>query len=186
MDNFWAAFGGGAAGSVFTLLGVLLVDALQRWRLRPQLRIMLEFGYLVPGVNRIGYRIWNRDPSRPPPDGNAIISFHALNPSPFPLEITSYGLATKRRKDGRLFVNPDFYGDQPPKLLKQGESFTQTAPVTQLGLIEGKGWLQIEYVWFSTRSGHKFQSRISRQEKDRVIKFLEMQRLKAGQDSKSN
>lgn len=49
MDVFWAAFGGGAAAGVFTLLAVLLGEYI-RWQLaQPKLEVSVSLGFFVHG-----------------------------------------------------------------------------------------------------------------------------------------
>jgi hypothetical protein len=174
MEVFWAAFGGGAAGGMFSLLGVLLLDSFRQWRLRPMLRLRLEFGYLIPGLPGGGPRILTAPPSHAPSNGQAILIYCAYNPNPLPLEVTSYGLGSGKHGASLLVQNPDLFGDQPPKMLKQGESFTQTGLVGELAKV-GLGWQKMNYVWFRTRSGHSFQARIPKREKERITEFLSSQ-----------
>jgi hypothetical protein len=178
MDTFWAAFGGGAAGSVFTLLGVLLLDYLGRRRNRPLLQVELEFGYLIPGVQGLPNeypRILTVDPSNAPTAGVAVIVFKAFNPNHFPQEVTSYGLYVKTSGHPILHFNPDKWGDQPPKMLAQGDGFTQTAPIKSRYLEPGITWDDVTYLWFKTRSGHEFRAKIAKRERTRIAQFLEGQ-----------
>ena len=51
---FWAAFGGGAAAGIFTLLAVVLTQWI-RWYLdRPLIKVNVSFARLInmPGVNK--------------------------------------------------------------------------------------------------------------------------------------
>lgn len=105
MDVFWAAFGGGAAAGIVTLLSVLLIE-FTRWRLsQPKLRVSFTLGaVLEPGGS----------PKR-------AMFFSAYNGRSTPVTITSIGLSASPKSKGHQIVGIRRDMELPKELTAGGQ-----------------------------------------------------------------
>lgn len=94
MDIFWAAFGGGLAGSIGTLVGVLAVEFI-RWQLsQPKLKLEVYLGVIEGGYVR---RLQSEEPKH--------IIFTISNTRDRPMTVNQIGFVLKENA-GRDVITP--------------------------------------------------------------------------------
>ncbi len=94
MDVFWAAFGGGLAGSIAALVGVL-VSELVRWKLsQPKLVLEVFLGVIEARLVR---RLLHEEPKQ--------LIFTISNTRDRPLTLNQIGFVLKG-KDGKTIISP--------------------------------------------------------------------------------
>lgn len=148
MDVFWAAFGGGAAAGVVTLLSVLLIEVL-RWRLSaPKLRVWASFTFRVDPTDE-----WTQP-----------LAIQMSNVRSRPVTISGYGIHYKSSllsSRSVHLIDTDF----PMKLL-EGESHTiyvdpsrlRHAPAPHTS--SSSGSMRIRSVFVFTSDGREFRSKL--------------------------
>ncbi|MGA9099734.1 MAG: hypothetical protein WB392_12480 [Methanotrichaceae archaeon] len=147
---FWAAFGGGAAAGIFTLLAVVLTQWI-RWYLdRPLIKVGVSFARLinVPGVNQKDLNI----------------SLEAKNPHNRTATLSTFGFYFKSRADGKLQIMPDGTYSFPYEL-QAGKSIAQFSNENNLyGALHnaGKKPSDLKCGYFTISSGQVFRGNIPR------------------------
>ncbi len=148
-DTFWAAFGGGAAAGIFTLIALLFVEWL-RWFLdRPLLKVGMTFAF-----------VYNHPMFQ---QGIRYVCLEAKNPHSKPVTVSRFGLAFKSEAEQRLQMFPDGTC-QFPYEVKGGQAVSQRTTEQQVfaALRElGRKPSDLEGVWFESESGKVFRGKIS-------------------------
>ena len=145
MSNvFWAAFGGGAAAGVFTLLAILGAEWF-RWYLdRPLLKVRVSLGFRLDSIH---------------PDSTPLIFLEAVNPHSKPVVISTFGLSYRSEEWGTIQVNPS-PGFTFPYVLDGGHSITQyTTRVDLPDLLRKAGRVpsDLKGAWFKSQTGKVFE-----------------------------
>lgn len=145
MNEFWAAFGGGAAAGILSITAVGVAEWL-RWYLdRPTLRMDLRVGT----ITRV--------------EGPQLIQ-EGANPHSRPITLTGFGLSYKNKDWGSLFSVPRFdLGYRVPHKLECGEKYTHYSPArnTIEALFESKRVPEdLKWVFSQSAAGQTFRARI--------------------------
>ena len=150
MDIFWAAFGGGLAGSVGALVGVF-VSELVRWKLsQPKLVLEVSLGVIEAGLIR---HLLGEEPRQ--------LIFSISNTRDRPLTLNQIGFVLKKN-EGRTIIFPD-----PPIVLPYeitaGKSFTAWIELTSYMHNENGGPpspKNIKFAYARTSDGREFRFRL--------------------------
>jgi hypothetical protein len=142
-DVFWAAFGGGAAAGIVTLIAVLFAEW-YRWFLdRPLVKVSLSTGFFV-GQKDIK------------------LFLEASNPHTKSVTLSSFGFMFRNKKWGTIVVNPQF-GYIFPYELSSGKSLQQWSDIP--GLLntlknDGKTPKDLKWVYFRSSAGKTYRGKI--------------------------
>jgi len=153
MNNvFWAAFGGGAAAGIFTLLALLMTEWLRWYIDRPLVRPEMSLGFrVVEGLK---------------PDDTFYAFLEASNPHTKAVTLNKFGFRYKGKEfKNSLIVTPQV-GYQFPYTLAGGKSFSQWTPVKNLLHVlreDGHSPSDLGYVFFGSATGKIFLGKIERQ-----------------------
>ena len=154
MDVFWAAFGGGAAAGIFSVIAVVLGEYL-RWRsVQPKLVVSVTLGRLA-GARDIDGQLYPVQVD----DSCETTLFGAQNPRLSSATVMSFGLRARHGEKPVIQVTPQF---KFPYEIEGGKSLTQwfDTKVLLKSLAEtGNKPSDIKYAWFS----YSRRKRISRE-----------------------
>ena len=159
-DVFWAAFGGGAAAGIVTLLVVVTAEWLRWYVDRPLLRVSARLGQIATPGMAGGVEMSGK-----------LLFLEATNPHTRQVTVSSFGLSFKRKDLGLLWISPQHQYPLPYQI-DGGKSLSQWTPVS--GLLKGrreKGQRpdDLRWVWFRTQTGKEYRERIDPQ----VIRVLQ-------------
>ena len=151
MDNgisiFWAAFGGGAAAGIFTLIAVVVAGWF-RWFLdRPLLKVSMSFGYYVY-ADRV--------------DETQHIVLEGKNPHTKSVTVETLGFYYKSKELGKAQL---IHGaGELPYEVQGGKSFSYNAPIQ--GLLDnlrehGQKPSDLKWVYMASSSGKVFRGKIT-------------------------
>ena len=150
---FWGAFGGGAAGSIFTLMGIFLSEWL-RWRKgRPSLKVSAHMGLVPTGSGQ---------------DYKKMLLLEAKNYHPGMVKVTSHGCQWK--KWGQVYLKPQS-GHQFPCEIGSGDNLLEWVDLPEFFEFLKKNGAtprDLSAVWFRSAAGDIFSKRIHKN----VIKNL--------------
>jgi len=152
---FWAAFGGGAAAGLFTLVAILLSDYLQRRRERPLLKVKLSAGWFVGPGKYLTTVVKNDHP---------YLFFEAHNVYRAPVTVDSFGLLYRDKHSGKLQVKPRL-GYAFPYRIEGGQSliqWTERAELFRTLKRDGCSPSDLKWVWFKASTGQVYKDRISK------------------------
>jgi hypothetical protein len=150
-DVFWAAFGGGAAAGIFTLLAVLSTEWFRDFLNRPRIGTKLMFAQIISHAHA------NRDSTQ-------YLSFEAANAKDKPVTLSSYGLMFKRRKSDLLHVIPSPVTTFPIRL-ESRDSISDHIPQENLfkTLREmHKRPKELKWVYFKDATGYYYRNKIAK------------------------
>jgi hypothetical protein len=155
MDNetsiFWAAFGGGAAAGIFTLLAVLLTEWIRWFIDRPLVRVNVSFVR------------FNMDDSLFSKD-KLYIGLEAKNPHTKTIILSTFGFFYKSKADGKLQTMPDGL-HQFPYVLEAGKAISQFSDEENLFKVlkeTDKKPTDLKYAYFTSSAGKTFCGKIPR------------------------
>ena len=145
MDVFWAAFGGGAAAGVVTLVSVTAIELI-RWRLvEPKLRVRANWTFRLSASSEVTQ--W--------------LAIQVSNIRSRPLTVSGYGF---NYKNGFLSTNSVHFLDSDlPVHLLAGESHTLYIRPSRLKdgpLTDSSGSSLIRTAFVSTSDGREFRSKL--------------------------
>ncbi len=159
-DVFWAAFGGGAAAGVFSLLAVVLGELFRLKSGRPKLEVSARLG---------GVKWDSQGRMVASPRGEKMVYFEAQNQHNFiPVTVTMFGVRFRRAKDPRLQLYPNH---QFPQNLGAGESLVEWTETTELlskVAAAGKKPSDIKSVWFKSAAGREFRGKVDKETIERL------------------
>lgn len=157
MDVFWAAFGGGAAAGVVTLVAVVVGEYI-RWRLiQPKLEVSVSLGDL--GRAEAGEIV-----IVPRNDNPKKVFFSARNPRTHPVTVVSFGFVVRRGEKRHKQVGHQA-GFGFPYEVAGGKSLTQwmeTKVLLESLEKSGNSPSDIKYAWFSSASGRDFRGKLDK------------------------
>ena len=170
MDVFWAAFGGGAAAGVVTLVAVIVGEYV-RWRLdQPKLVVSMALGriYTMEGTHQQAVQ----ERYKFQKDETPAVILQAQNIRSHPVTITTLGYVAQKkgilkRQTLRTFqFHPQYtFGHKFPYTIPPGGSpLTQAEDSrTLLESLREAGFAprDISYVWFKTATGRTFKGKPS-------------------------
>lgn len=163
-EVFWAAFGGGAAAGIFTLLAVIIGQWFQWFLDRPLLKINTRVAY-----------IYDKSGLLANPNQKQLM-LQASNPYTKLVTVTSFGISFKRKINGIAII------PQPPYTfpyeIKGGSSLDQWISVTRVTLYlkEQNGTpSDLKEIWFQSVTGRVFRGPISAQTRKGLNKEFELQ-----------
>lgn len=146
MDNvFWAAFGGGAAAGLLTLIAVGFAEWLRWFIDRPLAKVKLSLGFITGDTTRQ-------------------VFYEAANPHSKSVTLSTFGILFKRKQMGTLFTTPQL-GYQFPYQLDGGKSIQQWASVQNLLETLKKGNNtpgDLKWVYFNASSGKTYRGKIEK------------------------
>jgi hypothetical protein len=157
-DIFWAAFGGGAAAGVITLIAVVTAEWFRWFFDRPLVKVEVSLGFLHTAGEVSNLRQ---------------VFYEARNVHTKTVVLSTFGLSYKKKKQGKLQVTPQM-GYQFPYKLEGQSSISQWSNVDGLlgTLYSAKRTPKdLKYVWFNASSGKLYRSKI----KKWVVKELEQE-----------
>lgn len=143
-DVFWAAFGGGAAAGVFTLLALAFAEWLRRFLDRPLVKCELTVGLMLQDSQ-----------------STETVFFIARNPHSKSVTLSGCGLTYKRKEWGILTVSPHWF----PHQLDRGKSFTARVPTEELldtSRNSGRAPADIKEIYFNTESDGQFRNKVAK------------------------
>jgi len=149
-EVFWAAFGGGAAAGIFTLLAVIVGQWFQWFLDRPLLKIDTRVAY-----------IYDKSGLLANPKEKQLM-FHASNPHTKPVTVTSFGISFKRKINGIVVIPQPGYNF--PYEITGGRSLDQWISVTKVTsyLREQNGKpSDLKEIWFQSVTGRVFRGSIN-------------------------
>jgi hypothetical protein len=147
---FWAAFGGGAAAGIFTLIAIVVAEW-TRWFIdRPLIKVSVGFAYVH---------------NHPLFDENTrYICLEAKNPHSKPVTLSTFGWRYKSKEPMKFQVMPD--GTlQFPFELESGKAISQLSPEEDFFEALRKEGLRprdLKCVFFELSSGKIFRGKITR------------------------
>lgn len=160
MNVFWAAFGGGAAAGVVTLLAVVLGEYI-RWKLaQPKLVVSVSLG-----------RLYNMNDDAPK------VFFDAKNPRIAPITVTSFGYVVRTRERPKAVVQPPPHYTFPYEITT-GKSISPWLDTRELinHLLESDLTASdIKYAWFDTAAGKQFRGKLRKETVKALNEFLRQQ-----------
>jgi len=162
---FWAAFGGGAAAALITLVALITVEWFKWFLDRPLVKVKMSLGFLFGTTYML-----TRDPSKGK-DRNRLVFFEASNPHTKPVTISGFGLYYKRSKWGAFHIMPQV-GYQFPYQLDGGKTLTQWSDmqdILQAIKEDGRTPRDLKWAWFRASTDKIYLSKI----KKWIIKELE-------------
>lgn len=148
MNNiFWAAFGGGAAAGIFTLVAVVVAEWFRWFWDRPLLKISMGFGYYIYS-DRI--------------DETQHIVLEGKNPHTKSVTVETLGFYYKSKEWGKVQLIHE--GGELPREVEGGKSFSYRAPIQ--GLLEGlekhrRKPSDLKWVYMESSSGKVFRGKIT-------------------------
>jgi hypothetical protein len=148
LNIFWAAFGGGAAAGIFTLIALSVAEWLRWFIDRPLLKVSMTFAFAhnIPMFK----------------ENIPYICLIARNPHSKSVVVSSFGFDYKSKPKQKFNIMPDgLY--QFPYEVKGGKSVSQTTTREILFdalLKEGKRPSDLKSVWFQSESGKVFRGKI--------------------------
>ena len=119
-DVFWAAFGGGAAAGLFTLLAVVTAEWLRWYVDRPLLRVSARLGQLATKGMAGGVEMSGK-----------LLFLEAVNPHSQQVTVSSFGLSFKQEELGSLWISPQLQYPLPYQI-GSGKSLSQWTSVAEL------------------------------------------------------
>lgn len=149
LDIFWAAFGGGAAAGIFTLIALSFAEWLRWFVGRPLLKVSMAFAYArnVPMFQ----------------ENIPYICLTASNPHSKSVVISSFGFDYKSRPKQKFQIMSDGTCSFPYEV-RGGQSISQMSRQENLFdalLKEEKKPSDLKGVWFQSESGKVFRGKIS-------------------------
>lgn len=149
-NMFWAAFGGGAAAGVFTLIAVVVAEWIRWFMDRPLVKVNVAFAYVH---------------NHPLFDENTrYICLEAKNPHSKPVTLSTFGWRYKSQAPMQFQIMPD--GTlQFPFELEGGKAISQLSPEEDLFKALRKEGLKpsdLKCVFFKSSSGKTFRGKIPR------------------------
>lgn len=153
---FWAAFGGGAAAALLTLVALITVEWFKWFLDRPLVKVNISLGFLFGTTYLLTY-----DPSKGK-GRNRLVFFEASNPHTKPVTISGFGLYYKRSKWGALHVMPQA-GYQFPYQLDGGKILPQWSDmqdILEAVKKDGRTPRDLKWAWFRASSGKLYRGKI--------------------------
>jgi len=150
LDVFWAAFGGGAAAGIFTLIALSVAEWLRWFIDRPLLKVSMTFAY-----------VYHHPMFK---ENVPYISLTARNPHGKSVVVSSFGFDYKS-KPKQIFQIMSDGVYQFPYEVKGGQSISQRTMQENLFDAlqkEGKKPSDLKGVWFQSESGKTFRGKIPR------------------------
>lgn len=148
LNIFWAAFGGGAAAGIFTLIALSVAEWLRWFIDRPLLKVSMTFAY--------AYNVPMFKENIP------YICLTARNPHSKSVVVSSFGFDYKSKPKQKIQIMSDGTC-QFPYEVKGGQSISQMSRQENLFdalLKEGKKTSDLKRVWFQSESGKVFRGKI--------------------------
>lgn len=162
MDIFWAAFGGGAAAGIVTLVSVVAIELI-RWRLsEPKLVVSISFG------NIRGGKAWKLDDSNPEE-----IFFDIRNTRARPLTVIGYGFMYRSGERRKAILFPPNWIKLPHEITA-GQSLTvwiNTLTYLESLKEDSRTVLDISYAYAETSDGRCFRNKLDKAAKNRLIQL---------------
>jgi hypothetical protein len=143
-DIFWAAFGGGAAAGIFTLLAVAFAGWLQCYINRPLVRCELNTGFHidVPVKERVEY-----------------VYFTARNSHSKSVKLEEFGLIYKDKQRAAML------SERLPYQLAEGDIFSQSMQMQELFNFlrkENREPRDARWIYFRASSGKWFRNKVNK------------------------
>ena len=145
-DVFWAAFGGGAAAGMVTLVAVMFAEWLRRRSDQPLLNIKASVGLEVGPYRNNDVKIY----------------VTASNPRSKPVTVEGMGISLKggEGKNMVIFSGPNV---QFPHEIESGKNVT--VDLENPGIIsalqgEGKGPGNLDKIWFRAADGREYKCKV--------------------------
>ena len=160
MDSvFWAAFGGGAAAGIFTLLAVSFAEWLRWYMDRPLLIVRCVSGYVVGGANS---------------DDSRKLWFRVRNPHSKTVVVSNIGLQFKgRRSESIMFlVVPTI---QLPSPIEGGTEMNQYVDMALISAHlkdRGSAPSKLKWVWVSAESGATYRAKLPTDVKNEISALM--------------
>lgn len=146
-DVFWAAFGGGAAAGIFTLIALMITEWFKWFLDRPLVKVSFSTGYIISQKDRSDLQFFMR----------------AANPHTRPVTLSSFGLLYSKVKWGKIQVTPQL-GYVLPFQIDAGKSIQQWSDVK--GLFKtlkesNRKPTDLKWVYFQSETGKYFRGKIN-------------------------
>ena len=164
MDVFWAAFGGGAAGSLVTLVAVLASEWL-KWRLsEPKVAVSIALGHIRGGIV---YRLNDSPPEK--------VLFSIENVRTRPVTIIGFGVIYKRRNRNRAVFFPEGPVDLPQEITagKSLNLWINTETYLESLIEDSLSVEDIKYAYVDTADSREFRTKIKRETANKLSLLLQ-------------
>ena len=156
MDVFWAAFGGGAAAGIVTLVAVIVGEYIRWLVAQPKLIVSMSLGYVTAKGNTLQ------------------VIFQAQNPRTHPVTVSTFGYRVRNGKKPMMQVGHQSHLFRFPYEIVGGKSLVQWADANEVirSLCEnGNKPSDIKYAWFNTAAGKEFRGKPSKETIENLIKL---------------
>ncbi len=173
MDIFWAAFGGGAAGSVVTLVAVLASEYLKGRLSEPKLVVSISLGYMQGG------EVWTLKDSRPED-----IYFDIKNTRTRPVTVINYGFMYESGDRPKAIIRPPQWIQLPHEITagKSLMAWINTEVYLQSLIEDSRTPKDIKYAYVVTSDGREFRGKLAKDTIGTLTTSLEAYKAKNAVD----